>query len=765
MSRFEKTESNSNSSKNEKAVQHPTDWWHENITNPFCNALIVEPANAITCTFDTFTHQKEVHRLTPSPVPQTSDFGTTVCQGAASAVGGVLPYALAGKFAGSGLRFLGARLEVEGALAKFAQSDRAAQIIGAGLYDGMRETRAGETHLRNGAAGAVNFTILEFIGGKGKCPFDRIFDRFMTGGVATIASAYVARPDLFPMAGSVKSSDVNFNRQFFAGAILNVLLPGTQHGVRKACDAMSLKLGSGIPIDRFVRSKEPSFANAFSSPNDLKLLDANRWATVQPNAEVNSYHAGKDLVTLKDSGNFKALRHELQHRNDARAKISEPGFLRAAGLLSKDKEQAWRVYRSVRQAQEVRAELANYHDTGLKTYAETVRNLKESIPSSSATHGDTYETLWRKEFQRFERTGGKFRPEVDFSSDFGFKMLHKESDLLYEQLRPKHSNVSSTLQQIVKRYDVPVPQLALALKHVNEFLNPSVVHPVDVDADKLAMQTLRLIGNPEKVSQGKHPTCAPASLEYYTYLKHPENATDLLSQVVRMNQFECLDGSPIVVNGLNVVPEKYWNRSFANQLFQNTAVNVHWQRKRDLTPWLSSDDNVNLKIRPGLTRYQRQWSNQMNESPYRLLDYSKFPPVPIHDRLPEHRNDPSSPLMTLNAVEDIHHQINGTTRGGILLSERFDNAVELADVLRERESRAQLPVLAWLDTRQPLLAHGAGEPSAGGGHAVVIKSYDSKSKRVSIFNPWGEMLHGVGIKDLFQATQDYDPSIVADRKK
>lgn len=758
MSRLEKTESKTHCSISDRAVQQPEDWWHANITNPFCNAFIVEPANAIACTFDTLTHQKEAHRIKLCPVPTSSDFGTTVCQAAASAVGGVLPYTLAGKFAGNGLRFAGSRLEVEGAMAKFAQSDRAAQIIGAGVYDGMRETQAGETHLRNGAAGAVNFTILEFIGRNGKGPCERIFHRFMTGGAATIASTYVARPDLFPIAGPVKSSDVHFERQFFTGALLNVLLPGTQHGVRALHDAANLKLGRGIPLDHFIESKQNSFAKAFSGQEDGKLLDANCWARVQPVAEANSYHAGKDLVTLKNPGELRALRHELQHRKEIKEKVAEPGFERAAELLKSDRQKAWNVYRTVRQAQEVRAELANYRRNGLKIYSPSIKDLKQAIPNSSAAHGDTYETLWRKEFYEFERTGGKFRPKEVFSGNFGFKMFNRECDQLYEHLLPNHANVGVALSQIEKRYDIPVPQLTLALKHVNEFLEPSVVHPTQLDVDKLAMQTLRLIGHPEKVRQGNHPTCAPASLEYYTYLKHPENATDLISQVVRMNQYECLDGSPIIVNGLNVVPEKYWNRNHANQLFQNTAINVFWQRKKDLSPYLSAQDGVNMQLRPGLTRYQRQWSNQMNESPYRLLDYSKVPPSFVHSRIPGHESDLSCPLMTLETVENIHNQINGTTHGGIILSERFDNAVELADVLRERESRLQLPVLAWLDTRQPLLSRGVGEPSSGGGHAVVIKSYDPKSKKSSIYNPWGEMLHGVGIKDLYEAMQDFDAS-------
>lgn len=759
MSRFEKTDCSP-----QKIDLQNIDWWQENITNPFFNALVVEPANAVSCTLDAFSHQSgAVPRIKPLAVARSNDLGSSICQGGASAVGSVLPYALSGKFAGSGLRYLGSKFEVEGALAKFAQSDKAAQIIGAGVYDGMRETHDGETHLRNGAAGAVNFMILENFGRLGKGRFEKMCYRFGTGGCAAVASNAIARPDLYTPGRDKKNSEIDSDRLFFTGALLNVLLPGTQHGVRAIHDAVSVKLGNGIPLDRFIQSKERTFAHAFSSPGDRVLLDANRWARVQPVSEANSYHAGKDLVSLKNPGELTALRHELQHRKEIKEKIAEPGFERAAELLKTDRQKAWSVFRTVRQAQEIRAELANYRVNGQKTYSQTIKDLKQSIPNSGAAHGDTYETLWRKEFKEFEKTGGKFRPKEEFSGNFGFKMFNRECDQLYAHLFPSHPKVGTALSMIEKRYDIPVPQLTLALKHVNEFLDPNVVHATQLDVDRIAMQTLRLIGSPEKVSQGKHPTCAPASLEYYTYLKHPENAADLISQVVRLNQFECLDGAPIVVNGLNVVPEKYWNRNHANQLFQNTAINVYWQRKKDLSPWILPEDKINMQLRPGLTRYQRQWSHEMNESPYRLLDYSKFPPAPVHSRVPGHESDLSCPLMNLDTVEDIHNQISGTAHGGVTLSEKFSNAVELADVLREREQRSQLPVIAWVDTRQPLLAKGSGS-STGGGHAVVIKSYDPISKRVAIFNPWGEMLNDVRIKDLYQATQDFDETSIAVRK-
>jgi len=771
MTRFEKIEtpgdcaaSSSLLAAADRAHAQPLDWWQVNLAHPFINGLVVEPVNALAWAYDAVTHQKEAHRLKPLAAPLDSNDGAAVvCQGFGSAVGSILPYAMAGRFAGNGLRMAGAKLELEGAFARFAQSEKAAQIVGSGVYDGMRETRPGESHLRNGAAGAANFTILEIFGRSGNSVLERAANRFGTGALASFASTAVARPETFDLHAKRSDTDFDMGRQLFANGLLNVVLPGAQHGVRALHDKATVKLGMGMPIDRFVKSNETAFAHQFSNACNSKLLEANRWAHVQPGASVNSYRAQKDLITLKDGSDLHALKHELQHRVEAKTKVAEAGFARAADLLKTDADKAWDTYRAVRLAQEVRAEIAPYRGDNAARYSEAIEQLKKTIPGSSAIGGDTYETLWKKEFQEFERSGGRYRPKIDYSS--GYKTFYRENDRLFEHLSPRFPAVDKTLNQIQARYDISIPQLALALKSVNEIVEPGVVHPTKVDVDRLAMQALELIAHPHKVKQGKNPTCGPAAIEYCTYLKHPENASDLISQVVRLNQFETMDRSQIVVNGLNVVREKYWDRNHANQIFQNTAVNVHWQRKHDLTPWLSPNDGVNISLRPGLTRYQRQWTRQINESPYRLLDYSRFPPAPVHKRIPGQDADLSCPLFTMKSVADAHEQINGTVAGGITLCEKFSNSRELADVLAGRSNKSQLPVIAWVDVRQPLFNKGVGPVSEFGGHAVVIKSYDHENKTVSIFNPWGETLNDVRIKDLYQATKEFDPGNQANRRK
>jgi len=292
-------------------------------------------------------------------------------------------------------------------------------------------------------------------------------------------------------------------------------------------------------------------------------------------------------------------------------------------------------------------------------------------------------------------------------------------------------------------------------KHINEFLDPRQPHPHPLPLDRLAMQTLRLTAKPEKVAQGTNPTCGPASVEYITYVKYPENAADLISQVVRQHKYDCADGSSIIVNGLNVVPERYWHRSFANQLFQTTAVNVHWQRKNNLEPWLTKEDNQNIDIVPGQTRYQRLATSQINESPYRLLDYSTQPPAHIYDRLPAAlKDDPADPLMNHHSLNDINYQINGAASGAVALPWDLTSLQQLNSLLNARRVTGRLPVITVVDSKHPLFRDGLSDPDVGGWHSVVIKSFDSVRKVVTVFNPWGNLIHNVSIKQVFEANKE-----------
>ncbi len=756
MPRFEKTDIKPDTAQTAKEMP-PLDWLGANFVNPLVNTVCVEPINALAWTLDESTGQKDKHRLEPLPVPTefaNSGSKEMVCQSVAMGLGSVIPYALAGRFTGNTMRFAGATFKAEGALAKFAQSEKAAQIIGSGLYDGMKETRNGETHLLNGTAGAANFAVLTYwrANPTSKTVVSRGIDRFIAGMSGTLVHTAVARPDALAVNSPAQGIDVG--RQMLAGGLMNALLPGTQEGIRRLQDKVAVRMGAGIPIDRYVKTGD--FARwSFSVKGESRLLEQNTWARIQPNAQFSSYEHGRDMVTLKEGSTKKTFLHELQHRKEALTGIAEPGFVRAANLLKQDTDRAWDVYKSVRQAQEIRAELASRHDEAIPRYCEAIKDLKKTLPLSSATGGVPYMTIWREEFKEFMRTRGKYRPDSDYAARNVDHELESEANKLHFRLSDKQKHADKAISGVIGRPDLNKEQVTSVFRHINEFLDPREPHPTPLPLDRLAMQALRLTAKPEKVAQGRHPTCTPAAVEYITYVKHPENAANLISQVVRDNKYKCADGTSILVSGLNVVPERYWDRPFANQLFQNTAVNVHWQRKGCLGPWMPRN-HPDFNVEKGKVLYQRQLTSQLQESPYRLVDFAKNPPQHIYDRLPKAlKDDPADPLMNHDAAGDINRQINGSAGGAVALPWRLDSQNHLLTLLHQRHERGDMPVMTVVDSRHALFSDGLSDPAAGGWHSIVISSFDPIQKVVSLFNPWGKVLHGVSIKQVFDANREF----------
>lgn len=753
-SRIDKREENISAKKS----FHAFDWFGSNFVNPLLNTMCIEPANAAGLTLERASGKPPCHRIEPLPVPSTDEkhpSAEMICQSAASAIGSVVPYALAGRLTSNTMRFAGASLKVEGALATLAQNEKVAQILGGGLYDGMKETHAGETHLRNGLAGAANFAVLEYWKVNPKSSLvGRSMDRFFAGAAGTFAHIGISRPDSLSLNSQVK---LNTPQLLMTGGLMNVLLPGTQEGIRLLQDKATLKMGLGVPIDRYMQSNKSADCPSLSGSIAKALFEQNRWARIEPHSQFDSYLPERDMVTLRDCSSKQTLFHELQHRKEALSGIAEPGFLRAADVLkNRDLDKAWEIYSSVRLAQEVRAELASRHAAGPIGKSEIIAKLKSEIPWSDAMGGVPYITIWRVEFKEFMRSGGKFRPQADYSRCRFNKDIREEANKLHFRLSGGQRQAGKVIDSVIDRNDLKDEQVAQVFKHVNEFLNPRCDNAVQLPLDRLAMQTLRLTANPEKVSQGANPTCGPAALEYCTYVKNPENAANLISQVARTGKYTCTDGSTIIMNGLNIIPELYWDRSFANQLFQTTAVNVHWQRKSNLEPWLNKGDGIDNSIIRGAVRYQRHTTDPESQIPYRLFDFSNIPAAPVHNRLPkELHDDLSDPLMDTDSLNDIHIQINGGANGDIALPWKLHSQRVFERTLRFRQLKDALPVIITVDARHPLFRYGLDTLPEVGWHFVAVRSYDRKSRLVSVFNPWGNLLNNVSTKEIYNANKEF----------
>ncbi|MBI4533337.1 MAG: hypothetical protein HY711_05255, partial [Candidatus Melainabacteria bacterium] len=141
-------------------------WVGDNVVHPAVNTAAIEPWNALAGTVNLVGRhtigQEMLTRCDLLEVPQSKFLSPQWCvQSISSGLAMVVPYGIAGKATGGSLRSFGKWAQAEGTAAQFLKSEKTASILGAAIYDGLRETRPGETHVGNALGGAAGFFIFE----------------------------------------------------------------------------------------------------------------------------------------------------------------------------------------------------------------------------------------------------------------------------------------------------------------------------------------------------------------------------------------------------------------------------------------------------------------------------------------------------------------------------------------------------------------------------------------------------------------------------
>lgn len=754
--------------------QNPIEWTEKNAFNPLVNAALIEPVNTIARVACSSTGQKPAFLLPSLEVGHCQTYSTEYwLQNGATAIGSIIPYTIAARCAGGSLRTIGRAANMRGAFATVAASEHTAQIVGAGFYDGMRDPRQGETRIGNALGGATAFGIYSAgnsaLGGAGLA--GRLALRPVIGGIGALSQQAVSHSGEW-ISGKLPSRE-ELTRTMVTGAVLNSALPVVQEGSRLVVDRANLALGRGVPIDRHLQT-DYSTAQVNNARAELNsLLRDNPWARVQAGAAENSYRVRHDLVTLtsgkgadvsasRHSSPLDTLLHELQHRADVKRNLAEPGFKLAADHLRAGREQqSWHVYRNVRMASELRARLAERDGS---TRTANVQDLKQQIAAASGVNGKTYEQIWKEEFEHFKQSGGTFRPEIEFAlnpeerharlSTNLIKLLAGQCKDKAEQ-QNREREAKTFIDAVDARSDLSLKDKSDIYLMCARMLAGESRVAGEFKPKALVEEVLDLVADPNGVKQGRHPTCAPAAIEFITYKVNPKGAAWLVGTTSRFGAYRTHDNSGIVLSDLNRAPELNWNRGHASSLFQTTAVNIHWQRQNQFKRYV--DDWYIERWGPsGFLRYERQPTNRLRESPYRLMDYSSLPAKPLiseslyRDIKPE---ELANPHITAEGINDIFTQINGPNlrRNGVMLPERPPTAMALHDAILQRKRAGELPAILLVDTRnKPFKTPTSSE---GGPHAITVVDYDPASSMASTFNPWGQH-RSFKLQDLWESTKD-----------
>jgi hypothetical protein len=305
--------------------------------------------------------------------------------------------------------------------------------------------------------------------------------------------------------------------------------------------------------------------------------------------------------------------------------------------------------------------------------------------------------------------------------------------------------------------------------------------PVDVAQRlRLAEQVMHQAAVPTDVNQGGRSTCSVAALEGLLYSRHPSRAAEMVTAIATAGEFqlrypegeEVPNPLPVVrLHPASLVPDADASadplpdgrRSYASQIFQITAANVHYamtNAARGSQIWYVQGD-----VTPG---------SNLPVTGERVMDFSQDPPRQLADR---DGRGIDYPDLSDSAVVSVANHILGD-RSTMFLRHADRNSpkdpddgqqlISAADPeqmvrrLTELREQGRLPVMAIVNAdHPPFVPEGKPAGSTSAWHILTVSDFDPVSGRVSLDNQWGRDEDLVGpqalsLQDFVRVTADPD---------
>ncbi|HEY9734006.1 MAG TPA: isoamylase [Drouetiella sp.] len=395
-------------------------WFANNVLDPFIHGT------GVVQVYNTFADKKDQISLPETHQAKTFSVDWAV-QSLSGAAGAIVPYVIAGKVMGAGMRSLGGELGLQGGAARFMASESAAQIMGAGAYDFIKAPNQGETRIGNAVGTMAGFAVFEggnhmlgkAVPSAGTTQLSRLaltgVGRFGVGAVGGLTSYDAANLTTSLVTGHENQSTMEGRLNAMAnGGFINVALPAVQKGVTRAADFAlnGRSFGGGIPVERYLQN------NGINDAELSNLSYENRLARVK---ELTGKNAGAgssadtraNVVTLDASQDIGKLAHELTHLRLANQ--YEGGYRQIAKNLKSDPIKAEQQFMQIRAEMESQARQAEIRVQTRKTgvapdMVTDVTRLGQEI----ATNGKTYNENWKAEFARFQ-ANPTYRPAKEYS--------------------------------------------------------------------------------------------------------------------------------------------------------------------------------------------------------------------------------------------------------------------------------------------------------------------------------------------------------------
>ncbi len=359
------------------------------------------------------------------------------------------------------------------------------------------------------------------------------------------------------------------------------------------------------------------------------------------------------------------------------------------------------------------------------------------------------------------------------------------------------------LMSDVEKRGLPPAELAETYRQVNRLLSATDGAKLGpIERARLSEQILYETAYPGSIDQGYNSTCNVTCLETRAFEADPASAARLITDVALTGKYVTPQGVTVDLErtgglipdaeSLRTLQSRYahgrfddvkidGSRTYAGQIFENTAVNIHYADVMSGTN-LSRNGYV---YQPGdVIQYRKQPVAPGAKGTGEQLVALRRTPDGSYETIPIQE----APGLYTSELGDIYNRIvpgkdangapiNGTESGIIVGGPHYKgstkvlsagNKQELENILLNAQYNHKLPLVLEVDTRDPIFKAFQGAGGSGGAHVVTVEGVHwvpgpdgNPILKVDIFNQWGLRSNRVGenaidASDLFRATLPRD---------
>lgn len=438
------------------------------VINPFINGTGLRQVAG------NFT-EKPLEQLATATNPGAIGWGI---QTLSSTAGAIVPYVVAAKVTGGVMRTTGRALELTGAPARVFASENLAQIVGAGVYDGIKRPNEQHGETRTGAAvGGVSGFAFYTYGNS----FASNLTSMISNPVLRLGADAAGKMAVGAMGGltSYEASNRTSNllgqnnkltndgrvEAMVSGAFINTALPAAHSGLNK----FSQHIGLSQPVERYVQARgiTDGDVKAFARENPLALVKESS------DHKISQAYTDSNLVVVSKSSGAAGLAHELAHLRVSRE--SEPHYARIAELTRTDSAAAETQFLQLRASMEQQARIVENSVRARMDSSLAMRNVDPAVFKNEPASGTTtYAETWAAEFKKFQQNPN-FRPGVEH-----YGQAHTEP--LPAENRPASVPNPSELPQVVPATSpIETPNRPLEYKPEPDRIEPPIGRKIDFD--------------------------------------------------------------------------------------------------------------------------------------------------------------------------------------------------------------------------------------------------------------------------------------------